>query len=73
MSGGPREIDRAILDAVRGVRYGSVEVVVHEGRVVQIEIKKKVRVLEDAGSDRNTGGPRGSQPYPTTGTPEDGR
>ena len=73
MSGGPREIDRAILDAVRGVRYGSVEVVVHDGRVVQIEIKKKVRVLEDAGPDRSTGGTRGLQPHPTTGTPEDGR
>ena len=73
MSGGAPEVERAILDAVRGVRYGSVEVVVHDGRVVQIEIKKKVRVVEDAGPDRNTGGPRGFQPHPTTGTPEDGR
>lgn len=66
-------VEREILDAVRGVRYGSVEVVVHDGRVVQIEIKKKVRVVEDAGPDRSTGGPRGLQPHPTTGTPEDGR
>ena len=73
MNGGRSEVERAILDAVRSVRYGSVEVVVHDGSVVQIEIKKKVRVLEGAGPDRNTGGPRGFQPHPTTGKPEDGR
>ncbi len=29
--------------AVEGLRYGSVEVVVHDGRVVQVETRQKVR------------------------------
>ena len=73
MNGTAPAVERAILDAVRDLRYGSVEVVVHDGRVVQIEIKKKVRVPEDAAPDRIAGGPRRTQPHPTTGTPEDGR
>jgi hypothetical protein len=39
----------AVLQAIRGVRYGSVEVWVHDGRVVQIERREKVR-LDGAGS-----------------------
>jgi hypothetical protein len=38
--------ERAVLQTVRGLRYGSVEVVVHDGRVVQIETREKVRFAE---------------------------
>ena len=37
---------RSVLQAVRGTRYGSVEVVIHDGRVVQIERREKVRFDE---------------------------
>ncbi|MBP7148188.1 MAG: YezD family protein [Acidobacteria bacterium] len=37
------EVEAAILAAVRSLRYGSVEVVVHDCRVVQIERKEKTR------------------------------
>jgi hypothetical protein len=41
----PREsAESAILSAVRNIRYGSVEVIVHDSRVVQIECKKKIRL-----------------------------
>jgi hypothetical protein len=30
------ELSRAVAEAARGLRYGSVEVVVHDGRVAQI-------------------------------------
>ncbi len=33
----------ALRRAVHGLRYGSVELVVHDGRVVQIERREKVR------------------------------
>ncbi|UJP04650.1 MAG: YezD family protein [Nitrosomonas sp.] len=33
-----------ILDAVGSIEYGSVEVVIHDGKVVQIECRKKIRV-----------------------------
>jgi len=35
--------ERAVREAVRGLRYGSVEVLVHDGRVVQVETREKVR------------------------------
>jgi hypothetical protein len=33
-----------ILDALRGLRFGSVEIVVHEARIVQIVRTEKVRM-----------------------------
>lgn len=32
-----------LLDVVRQLRFGSVEITVHDGRVVQIERKEKLR------------------------------
>jgi hypothetical protein len=45
---------REILRAVRGLRYGSVEITIHDGQVVQIERREKVR-LERKGSGRKEG------------------
>ena len=36
--------ERTVRQAVRTLRYGSVEVVVHDGRVVQIERRERVRL-----------------------------
>jgi hypothetical protein len=43
-AGGISPIERAILSAVRQIRYGSIEIVIHDSRVVQIERKEKVRL-----------------------------
>jgi hypothetical protein len=40
----PPSTEAAILDAVRSLQYGSVEITVHDSRVVQIECKKKIRL-----------------------------
>jgi hypothetical protein len=32
-----------ILRAIKGVRFGSIEITIHDSRVVQIERKEKVR------------------------------
>jgi hypothetical protein len=40
----PAELARVVTDAARGLRYGSVEVVVHDGRVAQIIRTDKRRV-----------------------------
>ncbi len=41
-------IQREIFEAIRGIRFGSVEVIIHDSRVVQIERKEKVRLdLDD--------------------------
>lgn len=38
--------ERLLLEAVRRLRYGSVEVQVHDGRVVQVETREKVRFAD---------------------------
>jgi hypothetical protein len=35
---------RELLAALRDLKYGSVEIVVHDSRVVQIERREKVRL-----------------------------
>jgi hypothetical protein len=39
----PEEVIGALLRLVRETRFGSIEIVVHEGRVTQIERREKVR------------------------------
>ena len=41
--GVPPEVLGALARLLREVRYGSIEIVVHEGRVTQIERREKVR------------------------------
>jgi hypothetical protein len=43
----PADIKQEILRAVAGIEYGSVEVVIHGGKVVQIECREKIRVGRD--------------------------
>ena len=33
-----------VIEALRGLRFGSVEITIHEGRIVQVERKEKVRL-----------------------------
>jgi hypothetical protein len=40
-------IEQAILLAVKGLRFGSVEILIHDSKVVQIERKEKMRFLGD--------------------------
>jgi hypothetical protein len=34
---------RELRDALQSIRYGTVELVIHDGRVVQLERREKVR------------------------------
>jgi hypothetical protein len=36
-------IMKEIIEAVKSVRYGSVDIIIHDSDIVQIEIKEKVR------------------------------
>jgi hypothetical protein len=49
--------ERDVLEAIRALRFGSVEIVVHDGRVVQIETREKVR-FDEAGRRRPHAGGR---------------
>lgn len=48
-----RSIEQAILLALKGIRYGSVEIIVHDSKVVQIERKEKTR-FDSTSSRTNT-------------------
>ena len=36
-----------VVSALRGVRYGSVEITIHDSRIVQIERREKLRFERD--------------------------
>ena len=40
---------RELAAALDGLRYGSVEIVVHDSRVVQIERREKMRLSPESG------------------------
>lgn len=33
-----------VLEALQGIRYGAVEITIHDGRIVQIERREKLRL-----------------------------
>ena len=47
-----QDITHKILLAIKDLRFGSVEVVIHDSKVVQIERKEKIRI--DTNSSRTT-------------------
>ena len=46
-----RQLTQKILRALQEIRYGSVEIIIHDSRIVQIERKEKIRI--DTDSSRN--------------------
>jgi hypothetical protein len=47
------EVEQEILRAIARIDYGSIEVVVHDGKVVQIECREKIRVVCDEPGRKN--------------------
>jgi len=41
------DLEQQILQAIKHVRYGSVEITIHDAKVVQIERKEKIRFTHD--------------------------
>jgi hypothetical protein len=41
------EVEQEIFRAIARIEYGSIEVVIHDGKVVQIECREKIRVTRD--------------------------
>lgn len=39
-----QDITAKLLEAIDGIRYGSVEIVIHDRKIVQIERKEKLRL-----------------------------
>jgi hypothetical protein len=47
----PPQLLRELRKALRSIRFGAIELVIHDGRVVQLELREKVR-FEPDGSER---------------------
>jgi len=63
------EWERAVGRAVRALRYGSVEIVVHDGRVVQVETRERVRFVDE---NRRQPDSRGREAFSSVpGRPDD--
>ena len=50
----PADIKQEILRAVAGIEYGSVEVVIHDRKVVQIECRERIRVGRGDSESKDT-------------------
>jgi hypothetical protein len=48
----PADVMGMLARLLREVRYGSIEIVVHEGRVTHIERRERVRIAPAANRDR---------------------
>jgi len=60
--------ERAVRQAVSSLRYGSVEVQVHDGRVVQVETRTKVRFADERRpEDRRRHDNENAKPHRTPG------
>ena len=42
---------KAVQAALQGLRYGSIELVVHDGRIVQVERREKLRVPSEGSAN----------------------
>jgi hypothetical protein len=49
----PDRIEQEILQAIRGISYGSVEVIIHDGKIVQILRKEKLRFDQKASTENS--------------------
>ena len=48
------EVAHEILRAIEQLRFGSIEITVHEGRVTQIERREKIRFTQERNSSKPT-------------------
>ena len=50
------ELMTRILQAIRGIKYGSLEIVIHDSKIVRLEKHEKIRVESDPNTDQSAGG-----------------
>ncbi len=47
-----RQLEALVAEAIASIRYGAVEVTIHDGRIVQIEKREKLRPAESLAAER---------------------
>ena len=68
----PAALLQELTLALRSIRFGSIELVLHEGRVVQLETRQKVRLQIDVSQQQSKAelGPM-TEPMTLNGRPDD--
>ena len=49
----PAQAEQEIARAIARIEYGSIEIVIHDGKVVQIECRERIRVVCDQPGRKN--------------------
>ena len=50
-----RQLEALVVDAIASIRYGAVEITIHDGRIVQIERREKLRPADASADGRESG------------------
>jgi len=50
---GTEEVLRQIRQSLPEIRFGSIELTIHDGRIVQVEYKRKQRFVDSRGHNVN--------------------
>jgi hypothetical protein len=50
------ELATTIIRAIKGIRYGSLEIIIHDSKIVRIEKHEKIRLDTDLNADQTSGG-----------------
>ena len=51
-----KELATTIINTIKGIRYGSLEIIIHDSKVVRIEKHEKIRFDSDLNADQTPGG-----------------
>ena len=49
-----RQPEELVAEAIASIRYGAVEITIHDGRIVQIEKREKLRPADSSESSRGS-------------------
>lgn len=49
-----RQLEELVAEAIASIRYGAVEITIHDGRIVQIERREKLRPSEPLDTGRGS-------------------
>ena len=52
MSEQPKNIsEKDIVNVIKGIKFGSVEITIHDSKIVQVERKEKIRSIDNKESE----------------------
>ena len=47
--------EKEIADVIKGIKFGSVEIIIHDSKIVQVERKEKIRSIDNKKPESGNG------------------